>query len=55
MIHIMDCIRRIKRYSENCTMERLIADDMRYYAIVKNIEIIGEAAIITIDTIYDRN
>lgn len=25
-------------------MEHLIADDMRYYAVVKNIEIIGEAA-----------
>ncbi len=25
-------------------MEALMADDMRYYAVVKNIEIIGEAA-----------
>ena len=42
--HIKECIDRILRYSENCTLEQLMADDMRYFAIVKNIEIIGEAA-----------
>lgn len=42
--HIRECIERIFRYSENCTLDQLMADDMRYFAIVKNIEIIGEAA-----------
>lgn len=42
--HILECIERINRYSENCSLEQIITDDMRYYAIVKNIEIIGEAA-----------
>lgn len=42
--HIKECIERIFRYSENRTLEQLMADDMRYFAIVKNIEIIGEAA-----------
>ena len=44
MQHIIECIERIKRYSQGCSLEELIADDMRYYAIVKNLEIIGEAA-----------
>lgn len=42
--HILDAIRRIRKYSEGRTYEHFIADDMMYYAIVKNIEIIGEAA-----------
>lgn len=42
--HIKECIERIFRYSDDCTLEQLMADDMRYFAIVKNIEIIGEAA-----------
>ena len=42
--HIIECIERIKRYSQGYSIVELIADDMRYYAIVKNLEIIGEAA-----------
>ena len=37
-------IDRIIRYSEGKSYEDLVNDDMMYYAIVKNIEIIGEAA-----------
>ena len=42
--HIQECLERIARYTADVTMEHLMADDMRYYAVVKNIEIIGEAA-----------
>ena len=44
MEHIQECLGRIARYTADVTMEQLAADDMRYYAVVKNIEIIGEAA-----------
>lgn len=42
--HIIEAIERIYRYVESQTFESFTADDMRYYAVVKNIEIIGEAA-----------
>ena len=42
--HILDAIKRINRYMDSQTFESFTADDMRYYAVVKNIEIIGEAA-----------
>lgn len=42
--HIKEAIDRIKRYMKGVTMDMLLGDDMRYYAVVKNIEIIGEAA-----------
>ncbi|MBR6133017.1 MAG: DUF86 domain-containing protein [Bacteroidales bacterium] len=35
---------RVRRYTQGKTYEDLVADDMMYYAVVKNIEIIGEAA-----------
>ena len=44
MIHIKEAIERIKRYMDGVPVESLLHDDMRYYAVVKNIEIIGEAA-----------
>ena len=37
-------IDRILRYTEGKSYEDLVNDDMMYYAVVKNIEIIGEAA-----------
>lgn len=42
--HIIEAIDRITRYTANKTHKDLIANDMMYYAVVKNIEIIGEAA-----------
>ena len=42
--HIIAAINRVKRYMQGKTYEDLLADDMMYYAIVKNIEIMGEAA-----------
>ena len=37
-------IERINRYTEGKTFQELVDNDMMYYAVVKNIEIIGEAA-----------
>ena len=42
--HMIEAIDRIMRYTSNKTYQDLVNDDMMYYAVVKNIEIIGEAA-----------
>ena len=42
--HIIQAIERIKRYTLGKRFDDLVKDDMMYYAVVKNIEIIGEAA-----------
>lgn len=42
--HILQAIERIKRYTLDKTFEEFIANDMMYYAVVKNIEILGEAS-----------
>lgn len=42
--HILAAINRVSRYMQGKTYEDLLADDMMYYAVVKNIEIMGEAA-----------
>lgn len=44
LLHIKEAIGRIKRYMDGVDADTLRSDDMRYYAVVKNIEIIGEAA-----------
>lgn len=42
--HILAAIERVNRYIADKTYQNLVDDDMMYYAVVKNIEIIGEAA-----------
>ena len=42
--HIMEAIERLQTYAGQLSREELEADVLRYYGIVKNIEIIGEAA-----------
>lgn len=42
--HILLAIERINRYISGKERDDLLSDDMMYYAVVKNIEIIGEAA-----------
>jgi uncharacterized protein with HEPN domain len=42
--HILDAIERLEKYAGCLSREELEADVLRYYGIVKNIEIIGEAA-----------
>ena len=40
----MEAIERLEIHAGALTKEELVSDVMRYYGIVKNIEIIGEAA-----------
>ncbi len=42
--HILDNINKIKSFSKNMTKDELFKDEERQYAIVRAIEIIGEAA-----------
>lgn len=42
--HILQAIERINRYTKGKTFDDFIADDMMYYAVVKNIKILGEAS-----------
>lgn len=42
--HMISAIDRVLRYTKGKTYDDLANDDMMYYAVVKNIEIIGEAA-----------
>ena len=42
--HILEAIERLEKYASSLSREELEADVLRYYGIVKNIEIIGEAA-----------
>lgn len=44
---MLQAIERICRYTKGKNFEDFIADDMMYYAVVKNIEILGEASIYT--------
>lgn len=44
LLHILDAIDRVLRYTGGKTHDDLVNDDMMYYAVVKNIEIMGEAA-----------
>ncbi len=41
---MLSAIQRITRYVTEKTYDDFVANDMMYYAVVKNIEIIGEAA-----------
>ena len=42
--HMLLAIDRILRYTEGKSFQDMVTNDMMYYAVVKNIEIIGEAA-----------
>lgn len=42
--HIQDAINNINKYLDGKTFQQLSDDSMLFYAVVKNIEIIGEAA-----------
>ena len=44
LLHMIAAIDRILRYTEGKSYEDLVNDDMMYYAVIKNIEIIGKAA-----------
>lgn len=42
--HMLAATERVIRYTSNKDFDDLKTDDMMYYAVVKNIEIIGEVA-----------
>ena len=42
--HILEAINRLQTHAGNLSKDELEQDVLRYYGIVKNIEIIGEAA-----------
>ena len=44
MEHIIESIERINRYISGKSFSDFVTDDMMYYAVVKNIEILGEAS-----------
>ncbi len=41
---MLQAMERIIRFTKGKTFEEYVADDMMYYAVVKNIEILGEAS-----------
>ena len=53
--HILDCIDRIQRYTAELSFQEFVDDDRTYYAVVKNIEIIGEAANMLTIELRERN
>ncbi len=53
--HIMEAIDRIARFLEGVSYEKFLSDPVLYYAIVKNIEIVGEAAYMLTDTFRDSH
>ena len=42
--HILHSIDNIARFTKDYTLDSFVKEDLVYYAVVKNIEIIGEAA-----------
>lgn len=44
LVHILGAIDRLEQHAGSLSREELEADVLRYYGIVKNIEIIGEAS-----------
>jgi uncharacterized protein with HEPN domain len=41
---ILDCVAKVERYTAGMTFETFLASDMTIDAVLRNIEIIGEAA-----------
>ena len=52
---MIEAIDRIMRFTANKSYQDLVNDDMMYYAVVKNIEIIGEAANMLSDNFHDAH
>jgi len=44
LLHMLDAINNIEEFTNGILREQLFSDKMRYFAVVKNVEIIGEAA-----------
>lgn len=41
---MLEAINNIEEFTVGITREQLLGDKMRYFAVIKNVEIIGEAA-----------
>ncbi|MBQ8066282.1 MAG: DUF86 domain-containing protein [Prevotella sp.] len=41
---ILNCIDNVQQYIKGVTFNDFVSDSMRYFAVMKNVEIIGEAA-----------
>lgn len=44
LLHILEAIGNIEEFTKDISRSMLFCDKMRYFAVVKNVEIIGEAA-----------
>ena len=55
LVHILEAIERLEKHAGSLTRDELEADVLRYYGIVKNIEIIGEAARMLTDDFKNNN
>lgn len=53
--HILQALERIIRYTKGKAFEDFVTDDMMYYAVVKNIEIIGEASNMLTEEFRDKH
>ncbi len=53
--HILGAIERLEKYAGNLSREELEKDVLRYYGIVKNIEIIGEASNMLTSTLKEAH
>jgi uncharacterized protein with HEPN domain len=42
--HILDCIRKIQGFSKGLTLKEFLEDELVQDAIIRNIEVIGEAS-----------
>ena len=53
--HILQAVQNALEFGKDQTVESLNNDPMRYYAITKNIEIIGEAAYMLTDDFKEKH
>jgi len=44
LLHIQECMDNIQEFIGNKTYDEFVADKLLFFAVVKNVEIIGEAA-----------
>ena len=43
LVDILTCINNVQQYIKGVTFDDFVSDSMRYFAVMKNVEIIGEA------------
>lgn len=55
LIHIIDAINNIFEFTEGCTLEDFESNKMLKFAVIKNIEIIGEASNLLTEKTKDYN